>query len=381
MNQTSHPSQFISPVDSTLSALIILLILIAVPGNVSSFVFFSQRLNHNLHFLLYAVMSVTDICTCCFAVSPLVTLLNGRQNVAYTTVSSCVAWAIGAKFSVFFSMFVVLMISVTRTIAIVAPFYKIRRWAVIGALLGYGVGSLIFDSSFVALKLYNVRYSSTVAGCIIPVLHEAPNWIQNFYKYIMMLDLIIPSLTVLFSFLISTTYIVRKQKKRAPSKCGKKFKEASVTISIFTAVFLVCNLPFFVIHVLNSLPNRNNISLGVVKSYSWLISQGILPLINAAINPCVYFTRTSQFRRWVMFGLRGFRDNIVLMWTTSWNLILDRESRGTVTLCLYLYKVVNIRYITVYGIITRSLSAYTSRTFLDLQTPTNTLSVYMPSSR
>lgn len=317
MNQSEILTpRFIPALDGTMAGLIIILVLLAVPGNSSSFIFFFGRQDKNLHNLLYAVMSATDICTCCFAVSPLVSLFNERQPVVYSSPWTCVTWGIGAKFSIFFSMFVVLMMSVTRTIAIVAPFHTISRSAVIGALVGYGAGMLIVDAFFVGFKFWYFEYSWRVTGCSMFISPQAPNWSRDIQKNVMMLELLIPSLTVFTSFIISTIYIVKQKNRTLGKKNDKKFKQASVTISILTAAFLICNLPFFAIHLLNNLTVWVDMGftfhdLPILEQYGWLVTHCLLPLINATINPCLYLMRMPRFRGWVTMRIKDINEGVL----------------------------------------------------------------------
>ena len=233
----------------------------------------------------------------------------------YSSAYNCIFWAVGAKFSLFFSMFIVVMVSVTRTVAVAAPYHRPRTWVVVKVCLGYAVAMLLIDAVVIGLQYWNVIYNWRVTGCTFMFNPAAPIWSRDVYKNVLMLELLVPSLTVLISFIVSIVYIV-KQRNRHPEQNTEKFKQASVTISIFTAVFLLCNLPFFGIHLLNNVIVWFDIGFTLqdspfVDQYGWLLSHAVLPILNATINPCLYLTRLSHFRRWMCIGLKYITESIV----------------------------------------------------------------------
>ena len=80
---------------------------------------------------------------------------------------------------------------------------------------------------------------------------------------------------------------------------------ASKTVTIFTTLFLTCNLPYFcnkilwaLTHALYTLPGPIFSNL-FMHWYSWTISKILLTVLNATLNPVLYFYRMPRFRAWL----------------------------------------------------------------------------------
>ncbi|XP_063689648.1 uncharacterized protein LOC134822473 isoform X3 [Bolinopsis microptera] len=110
---------------------------------------------------------------------------------------------------------------------------------------------------------------------------------------------------------------------------GEDFRRVSVSISIFTAVFLMCNLPcsLYVIWdylgLLNILPLAAEV---LVKDrrylfyYSQLMFQYFPVFLNATINPLIYLLRMRGYQNWVCQTLRsplGNCDNLTTRTSTA----------------------------------------------------------------
>ena len=94
---------------------------------------------------------------------------------------------------------------------------------------------------------------------------------------------------------------------RTVSATHAKFFEASVTVSIFTGLFLLTNLPLFINLLLVTLSDIYSEKTEVqaifsqfyIKYYSWVISKVVCVVLNASLNPLVYILRMKDFRSWI----------------------------------------------------------------------------------
>ena len=77
---------------------------------------------------------------------------------------------------------------------------------------------------------------------------------------------------------------------------------------IFTGLFLACNLPYFLNKLLDpvsSMLSENNAYPGPLFSntfmfwYSWPISKIVCTVLNAALNPVLYYYRISGLKEWL----------------------------------------------------------------------------------
>ena len=98
-----------------------------------------------------------------------------------------------------------------------------------------------------------------------------------------------------------------KPDKSKVSRNNERKHQAAVTMAMFTALFLVCNLPCLLNNIMwfvNKILLYKTYS-GPIYShpfmayYSWVISDVICTVVNAALNPVLYLSRMESYREWV----------------------------------------------------------------------------------
>lgn len=90
-------------------------------------------------------------------------------------------------------------------------------------------------------------------------------------------------------------------------------REASITIVIVTAVYLLYNLPVFINYILYTIASFHSeidyvdiYSTELLYFYSWVFTYIICVACNALTNPLIYFFRMKGYRRYLR-GLIGQR--------------------------------------------------------------------------
>ena len=87
-----------------------------------------------------------------------------------------------------------------------------------------------------------------------------------------------------------------------------------MTVTLFTTIFLACNLPFFLNNVLffatlltapENYPEPYFTST-FMDNYSWMLSKVHFTVFNATVNPILYYTRFKKFRMWMTKA--GFKN-------------------------------------------------------------------------
>ncbi|XP_062841433.1 D(3) dopamine receptor [Trichomycterus rosablanca] len=68
-------------------------------------------------------------------------------------------------------------------------------------------------------------------------------------------------------------------------------KKATQMLAIVLGVFLICWLPFFVTHILNTHCKKCHVPLELYSAFTWL------GYVNSALNPVIYTTFNIEFRR------------------------------------------------------------------------------------
>ena len=87
------------------------------------------------------------------------------------------------------------------------------------------------------------------------------------------------------------------------------FVHASVTVVIFTAVVLICSIPMFVNVLLGGITGMLYTFPGPFFSefymayYSWMVAKVVCVVLNASLNPVIYFFRMKDFNSWARSGI------------------------------------------------------------------------------
>ena len=333
-----------TPLDYTLGTLLLLCTLVGVPGNLLGVRFFSSQTNKDRVTLLYIVICSVDIVTSISHLPVAVALFRGRKPGVFESYLFCALWEILFTVLQKMSIFLVLLISTSRTISILKPFYKIQIKAMMSVVLGYLVVLLIFpvlQRTIPALR-GEFKYSWDGAYCY-----------YNFeMKFEHTINLILVGLPPILTFVNLLICIIRlhavRQRLMGPSKT--KSAEAwkyrvSVTIAMFTGLFLICNLPLFI----NLMHNMTTTFFGVEYPgvyfgtrfmfwYSWHIAKIESVVVNATLNPILYYCRMKNFRSWCNCVVKGLVTgdgklgvNRMSMFDSSFRLKTDRGDEDQVS--------------------------------------------------
>ena len=210
------------------------------------------------------------------------------------------------------SIFLAMLLSLTRTIAIAAPLYHIRKNWVLSCSLVYCLVTAL-ESVIGSLDQIDYRYiyDGNSPNCYQRAALGLPYLFQYFLEAT---NTIVLSVLTFVSLLVtvlklSAASITRRTPciKTGNTYCNarKSFLQASITVVIFTTIFLLCNLPMVVNVLLESITTMYFsfpgpiFSLFYMKYYSWMVAKVLCVVLNASLNPIVYFIRMKDFNSWV----------------------------------------------------------------------------------
>ena len=233
--------------------------------------------------------SLIDICTLVCTFAPIAVLLSntGRSGMAFRNIGVCRSWTIFFNFATRFSLFIVMVMSISRTIAIKAPFLILKQSLIIYISILYAIWILGKDVIFIATSA-NVRYSPDFATCVYSYTGVLGKVFSTFF----LIEIFLVLMVIVICFLLCMTSLSKQQKDPA------KFRRVSVTITIFTAVCLMCNLPFIIILIMQLSGVLGDFDLRVKYNIRFLCYTFFM-VLNAALNPCVYMARMPQYRKWL----------------------------------------------------------------------------------
>ena len=256
---------------------------------------------------LYTVICAADTCTCVLHLPVMLVLLVGREPVLFANHTFCAIWSIVFEFQQRFTIFLSMLLSVTRAVAITFPYFNMKERAVFGAIGLFVISTAIqvivgfaLNLSFVYIKdfgyaLKTIRDNPKSQGQLDYLL-----WIDVIYN----IEIIGPLLITFFSFLVSV-FQLHKNKALTRGNASSKHR-ASTTIALFTALSLILNLPCFVTlacyivdkRILNQFPGPA-FSLWFIYWYMFPLSKIVLVTLNAALNPLLYYLRMPGFKSWI----------------------------------------------------------------------------------
>ena len=113
--------------DKLLGTLMVTCTLFGVPANVLALKYFWSRRSKALPDLLYQAICVIDTCTCVAHIPVAIALFGGRYPFLFNNLIFCATWQTLFNFLQLISMFLVMLLSVSRCIAIALPFHEVHK--------------------------------------------------------------------------------------------------------------------------------------------------------------------------------------------------------------------------------------------------------------
>ena len=294
--------------DILLAVTLTLCTLVGLPGNIVSLLYFYSAKQRNFSNLIYMFVCCIDIGTSIVPIPVMIALYNARRPGIFGEAIFCVGWSVFFYYLQRMSMFLVMLMSVSRSIKLIFLLHKIERRFLILSFLLY-TGFIIIHN--ILAEIFggenNYGYSSSDVYCYYE-LEEKP------FSYI---DLLVANMSIgippIITTISFTVFFFMLMKKRKTSKTNKKTRQAAVTMALFTFLFLACNLPCFLNNILWFMSELSYESeypepfyaKKFMFFYSWVISDIFCTALNAALNPVLYFCRIKNLRDWVKSRIQG----------------------------------------------------------------------------
>ena len=202
-----------------------------------------------------------------------------------------------------------------RCIIISLPHRPLNKTAFLLALPAYSLLLVIHDV-LVGLLGDGVKliYGPNSVSCYLTFTRGSPDvW----YYIDVIFDLLqvgLPPIICCTSFCICA---VKLASSSAPTESGKKRnRRAAVTVTMFTGLFLVCNLPYFLNRIFHTVtvaffelpgPIFSNKYMGW---YSFLVSKILFTGLNATLNPALYYYRIPGLKEWLQNRCRRVNERV-----------------------------------------------------------------------
>ena len=293
--------------DGLIAILLCFCLAIGLPGNCIALRYFIQTRNRHLSTHLYIAACSIDIVSSVIHLLVTANLLNGRDPGLLANGVYCKVWYFTLLSLQLMSMFVLMLQSLSRALAIQFPFYKIKKkiflMSIPVALLYYSVWNVLyfFNSAhfhysygFGYCDVYWEKGASFVFETMNQINYDACTGIPP---------------VIVFGAMITAIAKLRTQNLSPVSQ--RHNRRASLTIIYFAALFLTCNLLTFLNNALYTYTRMTESAYpGRIYEnqfmffYSWLISEICCTVLNASLNPILYVCRMRAMREW---GMRLFQ--------------------------------------------------------------------------
>ena len=287
--------------DTLLAVTLTLCTVVGLPGNLVSLIYFYSASRRDFSSFIYTIVCSIDICTCVVHFPVMIALYNSRKPGIFSENTFCVAWIVVFNYVQKMSMFLVMLLSVARTVTMIFLRFKIKKKFLITAFLTYTAFLMVWDVVIFVFggadKWYG--YYEFDVFCYYD-LHTKPFSYIN--ELIEAFCIGLPPILTTISF---TIFVYKLLRKSHVSRMNRRKRQAAVTMAMFTALFLTCNSPCLLNIVFWFLTKLHYSYPGPIYSspfmayYSWLMSDIVCTVLNASLNPVLYFCRMEHVRFWV----------------------------------------------------------------------------------
>ena len=286
--------------DVLLATVLCVCFLVGFPGNILSLRYFLSKPGRSLSASLYIASCCIDSVTSIVHLPAAAVLFNQRNPGIMDNPIFCSFWYLTILFLQQMSMFLVLLMSVSRTLAIMYPFFRINKRAVILSIPVYAM-YIILSYVVTHFSAFTWYIKSNILCFVGPVDDSLSFPFEINYS----ICIGVPPILIAVAFIL-TIMKLRKEQNNVQSASKKKMIQASVTISYFTAVFLACNLITFASSLLylvtvEILHDQDLYYANEFMSfYWWFLSSLFCMVLNAVLNPILYFWRMKELRLFIL---------------------------------------------------------------------------------
>ena len=320
--------------DVTYGSICCLSFVIGTFGNTVSFLYFKAK-KRDISSVIYMMITANDA-VISLAVLPvgISFWLQRRPGYLLGNEYGCAVWFYVWTITVSLSIFLVICLSITRTISLLTPFKKHRTQTLTIAVVAY----LVFQLA----RIVGCHMLAGIKIVFAPHLSRAVMVLTDTYNTAVLLSLevgrnltyIAPALAVAVSCAISVFLLSRSHTGRQQAVQQTR-NRATVTILLFALLYGVCNVPLVVELVMatysrhtNSMRWYRDVFTFDTQSYYYNAVNTLLVGVNSAANPLLYMWRMSRLRTCVLTGTRKMLRRSSELRTPPNDMLEDNEEES-----------------------------------------------------
>ena len=284
-------------------------------GNIFSFFFFKAK-KRDISTVIYMLITGCDIVISILVLPVGISLLSQRNpGLIFGNKISCVAWSHIWMNAVALSTFLVICLSITRTMSLLKPFKPLSRRKLCVAVLVHSVLTPVPALWYHVVGGFKVAFSAYTSQCIATFLPFKDNRMLFYLMVIGRTILIVaPLLVVTISCLMSAVILIRKNKDVQQRELQQSKNRATLTILLFALLFAICNTPL-ILHVIMLTVHFYGMNWDWLfdvlyefdkSGYYFTAISTLLIAANSAVNPILYLCRMHRLRDYVVAELRKY---------------------------------------------------------------------------
>ena len=312
VNQTTWWIKYNDSADISFGLISCLCFFIGTFGNFVSFLYFKSK-KRDISNAIYMIITANDIVISLAILPAAIPYLSQRPSILFSYKYGCVPWYYIWKIAIPLSVFLVLCLSVARTISLIKPFLKQRIRYLIIAVTVYVVLMFMNIAIMHSLNYTTVKFEGSKCDLYIDSRITDTSQERSLQATLLIYNVvyIAPAFVVATSCGISAAVLRRKNKNVQQRELQQSRNRATVTILLFALLYGICNAPM-ILHflILTYCVTTDNYMFYV--DFYYFDTQGyyrnvvvvLLSAVNSAANPLLYFWRMKPLREYTMKGIR-----------------------------------------------------------------------------
>ena len=295
--------------------------LIGTFGNIVSFIYFRSK-KRNISSVIYMFKTANDIVISITAFPVGISFLSKRNpGIIFGSKWGCVAWYCIWEISVPTSVFLVVCLSVARTMCMLRPFERQKVRYLVVAVVSYMVVSLTRIVVIYALDSLGVAFVVNNDQCLV-FFNDMFDKEQYIAMYISNnIEYTAPAFVVAISCAMSAMVLTKRNKSVQQNELQQSRNRATITILLFALLYGVCNIPMVVHYIIFTifLSTRNRESYIRLyqfdsSAYCRIAAFTLVRAANSAANPIFYYWRMPALREYTMAGAKKLMGLIRKYW-------------------------------------------------------------------
>ena len=249
-----------------------------------------------------------------------ISLLSQRNpGLIFGNTYSCTVWTYSWNTAITLSLFLVICLSITRTISLFQPFKQLNARKLCISVLVYIMVTSGHTLWYHLKGSFKVDFSLQSSKCILYIVSTDGDRVDPI-ALLRGISYVAPIFVVAVSCVISTILLTRQNKAIQQRDLQHSRNRATVTILLFALLYIMCNI-LYTFHIIMLMLQFHGIKWLIENLYKFDKSgyyftaiSTLLIAANSAVNPILYLWRMPRLREYVLAELRKYLKELRMRW-------------------------------------------------------------------